>query len=40
VVVINQGVSAFNGSLSEFRQLADNGDLRQSFLQVIQQEAV
>lgn len=40
VVVINHGISAFNGSLDEFKQLTDSGDLRQSFLQVIQQEAV
>jgi hypothetical protein len=40
VVVINHGISAFNGSLNEFKQLTDSTDLRQSFLHVIQQEAV
>ena len=40
VVVINQGLSAFNGSLAQFRQLATDGDLRQAFLSVIQQEVL
>ena len=40
VVVINAGVSAFNGSLAEFRALTAEGDLRDAFLQVINQEAV
>jgi sodium transport system ATP-binding protein len=40
VVVINAGVSAFNGSLAEFRALTADGDLRDAFLQVINQEAV
>lgn len=38
VVVINQGISAFDGSLSQFRQLSANGDLRQAFLQTLEQE--
>ena len=40
VVVINAGVSAFNGSLAEFRDLTPAGDLRDAFLQVINREAV
>lgn len=40
VVVINAGVSAFNGSLAEFRDLTPAGDLRDAFLQVINRETV
>lgn len=40
VVVINQGISAFNGSLAAFRQLSADGDLRQAFMSVIKQESV
>ncbi len=40
VVVINAGISAFNGSLEEFRQLSPTADLRQAFLQVLNKEVV
>jgi sodium transport system ATP-binding protein len=40
VVVIHQGVSAFNGDLTTFSQLSPTGDLRQAFMSVIQQERV
>jgi sodium transport system ATP-binding protein len=36
VVVIDQGVSAFSGDINQFRALADNGDLRNAFLTVLQ----
>lgn len=35
VVVINEGISAFAGSMTDFRALTDNNDLRQSFLSVL-----
>lgn len=40
VVVINQGVSAFDGSLDAFSQLSSDGDLRKAFMSVIKQESV
>ncbi len=39
VVVIDRGVSAFDGSLVEFGQLGNTTDLRQSFMAVINREA-
>jgi sodium transport system ATP-binding protein len=35
VVIIDQGVSAFDGDIAEFRQLSAQGDLRHSFMSVI-----
>lgn len=40
VVVIHQGLSAFDGTLVEFSQLSPQGDLRQAFMTVINQETV
>jgi sodium transport system ATP-binding protein len=40
VVVINQGISAFNGSLAEFSELATGQDLRQAFMAVLKKDAV
>lgn len=40
VVVINQGISAFNGSLAEFSDLATGQDLRQAFMAVLKKDAV
>lgn len=37
VVVIDQGVSTFAGSIDEFRACSEQGDLRQAFLSVINQ---
>jgi sodium transport system ATP-binding protein len=39
VVVINQGISAFDDSLSAFSGLSTNGDLREAFMTVIKGEA-
>lgn len=36
VVVIDKGISAFSGDIAQFRSLADNGDLRNAFLSVLQ----
>lgn len=35
VVVIDKGVSAFSGDINQFKALAENGDLRQAFLSVL-----
>lgn len=40
VVVINQGISAFDGSLNEFSGLATGQDLRQAFMAVLKKDAV
>lgn len=40
VVVINQGISAFNGSLAEFSELASGQDLRQAFMAVLKKDAL
>ena len=39
VVVIDKGISAFSGSLSEFSALSADGDLRDAFLAVLQQQS-
>ena len=35
VVVIDKGVSAFSGDITQFKTLSDNGDLREAFLSVL-----
>lgn len=35
VVVIDKGISAFSGDINQFKALAENGDLRQAFLSVL-----
>ena len=35
VVVIDKGVSAFSGDITQFKALSDNGDLREAFLSVL-----
>ncbi len=39
VVVIDQGISAFSGSLAQFKAQSSDADLRQAFLAVIQQQS-
>lgn len=40
VVVIDKGISAFAGSLTEFKALGSGDDLRQAFLAVLQQQTL
>ena len=39
VVVIDKGVSAFSGDITQFKALSAEGDLREAFLSVLQGSA-